>query len=180
MLYQKLEWLADDRLIGVLRVDGQALGFGSIHLGTGETKSFSPAPTWGRFAASPDGQWLAYTTTLDQPGQQSGNDDQRMAKLDGPVRLDKSGWLSLRASGPGHADHPVGSLDAHTSPIYVQLTGSPSGTREDAAYFLKWIDRLSLALRLRDRVPNDAMRQHIQTQLESARAVYSKIVEAGQ
>ena len=107
------------------------------------------------------------------------SDDKRTAKFDGPVRLDKSGLLPLRASGPGHADHLVGSLDAHTSPIYVQLTGSPSGTREDAAYFLKWIDRLSLALRLRDRVPNDAMRQHIQTQLESARAVYSKLAETG-
>lgn len=107
------------------------------------------------------------------------SDDKRTATLETKIRLDKSGWLSLRASGPGHADHPIGSLDAHTSPIYVQLAGSPAGAREDAEYFLKWIDRLSLAVRLRDRIPNDDLRKHVNSQLESARAIYNKIAETG-
>lgn len=107
------------------------------------------------------------------------SDDKRSADLEAKVLLDKSGWLSLRASGPGHADHPVGSLDAHTSPIYVQLKGSPAGAREDAEYFLKWIDRLSLAIRLRERIPNDELRKHVSSQLESARAVYTRISETG-
>jgi hypothetical protein len=42
-----------------------------------------------------------------------------------------------------------------------------------------WIDRLSLALRLRDRVPNDELRKHVQNQLEAARAVYVKVAETG-
>lgn len=63
--------------------------------------------------------------------------------------------LALRTSGSGHLDHPVGSLGVHASPIYVRVSGSPAGARADAEMFLKWIDRLSLALRLRDRVPND-------------------------
>ena len=107
------------------------------------------------------------------------SDSKQQATLEKSFKLDRSGWLALRASGPGHLDHPVGALDAHTSPIYVQLAGSPSGARTDAEIFLKWIDRLSLALRLRDRVPNDDLRKHVQNQLEAARAVYLKIAETG-
>lgn len=107
------------------------------------------------------------------------SESKQQAKLEKSIKLDRSGWLALRASGPGHHDHPVGSLDAHTSPIYVQVAGSPAGARVDAEYFLKWIDRLSLALRLRDRIPNDELRKHVQDQLEAARAVYLKIAETG-
>lgn len=106
-------------------------------------------------------------------------DEGRMAKQETSIMLDQSGWLSLRATGPGHRDLPVGSLNAHTSPIYVQLKGSPAAAREDAEYFLKWIDRLSLALRLRDRLPNDEMRRHVTSQLEAARSIYSKLAESG-
>ncbi len=56
------------------RVEGQSTGIGWVNWKTGETKSLAPVPQWGRFAASADGQWVAYTTTLDQPGQQTGND----------------------------------------------------------------------------------------------------------
>lgn len=107
------------------------------------------------------------------------SDSKQQATLEKSIKLDRSGWLALRASGPGHLDHPVGSVDAHTSPIYVQVAGSPAGARADAEIFLKRIDRLSLALRLRDRVPNDELRKHVQDQLEAARAVYLKIAETG-
>jgi hypothetical protein len=106
-------------------------------------------------------------------------DNQQPPVFEAPLMIDRSGWLALRASGPGHVDHPVGSLDAHTSPIYVQVAGSSAATRADAEYFLKWIERLSLALRLRDRVPNDELRKHVQNQLETARAVYTKLAETG-
>ena len=99
------------------------------------------------------------------------------ATISARVKLNRSGWLALRAAGPGHPDHPVGRQDAHTSPIYVEVAGKPAASREDAKFFLKWIDRLSLALRVRDRVPNEQLRQHVQSQLEAARQVYSEIAE---
>ena len=64
------------------------------------------------------------------------SESKQLATFNAPIKLDRSGWLALRASGPGHVDHPVGSLDDHTSPIYVQVTGSPAGSRADAEYFL--------------------------------------------
>lgn len=111
------------------------------------------------------------TAPLSESGQQ--------AKLELPVKLDQSGWLALRASGPGHRDHPTPSLEAHTSPIYVDLAGAGYRSKADAEYFLNWIDRLSLAIRVRDRLPDETQRRHVEGQIEAARAVYLKIVETG-
>lgn len=83
----------------------------------------------------------------------------------------------MRAIGPSHADHPTGGQYAHTSPIYVDVAGKPADSREDAIYFLKWIDRLALAVRIRDRIPSAELRAHINAQLESARDVYRKLAE---
>jgi hypothetical protein len=91
------------------------------------------------------------------------------------VRIDRSGWLALVASGPPHADLPAGKLYAHTSPIYVRVAGKPAGSRVDAEYFLAWIDRLEAALRQRDRIPSDALKTHVADQLNTARAVYRRI-----
>lgn len=43
VLYQKLEWLDDDRIPGTLRVDGQLLGYGQVNLSAGEAKALTPA-----------------------------------------------------------------------------------------------------------------------------------------
>ena len=99
-------------------------------------------------------------------------EDKMSATVDQRIKFDRSGWLALRVQGKGHRDHPQATLEAHTSPVYVQVKGTTPAAREDAEYFLKWIDRLSLALRLRDRVPNANLRQHIQMQLDAARAIY--------
>jgi hypothetical protein len=93
------------------------------------------------------------------------------------VTLQRSGWLALRATGPGHIDHPLGSQSAHTSPVYVEIAGKPAASRTDAEFFLKWIDRLELAIRLRDRIPSDELRRHVRDQLEAARAVYRGIAD---
>jgi Tol biopolymer transport system component len=90
------------------------------------------------------------------------------------VPLERSGWLALRATGPAHPDHPGGEGYAHTSPVYVEVAGHPQQAREDAQFFLKWIDRLDVAVRERDRIPAPH-KAHVAAQLEAARAVYTKI-----
>jgi hypothetical protein len=64
---------------------------------------------------------------------------------------------------------------AHTSPVYVDVAGHPPAGQADAQYFLKWIDRLDLVLRERNRIPSPAERAHVAAQLEAARAVYAKL-----
>jgi hypothetical protein len=102
-------------------------------------------------------------------------DDKLSAVIDQKIKFERSGWLALRVQGKGHRDHPQGTLEAHANPVYVRVEGTKPAAREDAEYFLKWIDRLSLAVRLRDRAPNNEQRQHIQTQLDAARAVYQNL-----
>jgi hypothetical protein len=105
--------------------------------------------------------------------------DALSATFDQPVEVGKSGWLALRASGPGHPDLPVPSLFAHTAPVYVEVGGAPARSRADAQFFLSWIDDLAVILRGRDRVPNEELRQHIESQLDAARTVYARLAKEG-
>jgi hypothetical protein len=63
------------------------------------------------------------------------------------------------------------------SPIYVEVAGKPATSREDAEFFLQWIERLSVATRVRDRIPSAALRKHVEEQLEAARGVYAKMAQ---
>jgi hypothetical protein len=91
------------------------------------------------------------------------------------VPFERSGWLSLRTIGPPHADNPSGEAYAHTSPIYVEVSGQPAAARADAQFFIEWINRLEIAVRERERLPTADQRAHVAAQLEAARAVYAKI-----
>jgi hypothetical protein len=90
------------------------------------------------------------------------------------IPFERSGWLALRAMGPGHTDHPGRDGYAHTSPIYVEVDGQLPEARADAQYFLHWIDRLDVALRERARIPT-AERARVAAQLDAARTVYGRI-----
>lgn len=100
--------------------------------------------------------------------------DDRTALLDQPVNIDRSGWLALRASGPGHPDSPAPALFAHTAPIYLEVAGAPVRSRADAQFFLTWLDGLEVMFRTRDRAPTEELRQHVQGQFAKARAVYAR------
>jgi TolB protein len=93
----------------------------------------------------------------------------RTAILDQKVRLPRSGWLSFRAYNPGL------SAQAHAGAIYVEVAGQRAGSRRDAQAFLQWIDQLEAKLRQRDRLPTEAIRARVQSQLDAARAVYREI-----
>jgi hypothetical protein len=97
------------------------------------------------------------------------------------LALSKVGGWPSEPSAPliptTQPDHPTGGQYAHTSPIYVDVADRPAESREDALYFLKWIDRLALAVRLRDRIPSAELRAHVESQLESARDVYRSLAD---
>jgi hypothetical protein len=107
-------------------------------------------------------------------------DDKLTSSINTTVMIPRSGWISLRAQGPSHPDHSGGLLEAHASPVYLEVAGKPAASREDAEYFLKWIERLSLALRVRDRVPSPELKQHVENQLEAARATYVRIAKSAE
>jgi hypothetical protein len=104
------------------------------------------------------------TFTADKPG----------GDWEVEVECQHSGWLALRASGPPHADHPAGEGQAHTGVVYVDIAGRPAKARSDAQFFLKWIDRLEVVVRERDRIPAEE-KAHVQGQLEAARKVFARL-----
>jgi TolB protein len=91
------------------------------------------------------------------------------------INVERSGWVAVRTSGPAHADNPGGEAFAHTSPVYIDVPGKPADAKADAEFFLRWIERLDVALRERNRFPTAAQRAHAAAQLEAARAVYTKL-----
>jgi hypothetical protein len=117
--------------------------------------------------------WVVATAAL--------SDDRLTAALDQELTLDRGGWVAFRASGPGTADTPTGSLNAHTNPVYVEAGGAVYRSAAEARAFLNWIDRFELLLRVRDRFPTPQHRQQAQEQLEAARQVYARIArDAGE
>jgi hypothetical protein len=89
--------------------------------------------------------------------------------------VDASGWYVLRA----YSDRPrLPVLDLYpfgsTSPIYVTVGDSPVRSREDAAYFLKWLDRLDAAAAAHTGWNGDAERVRVLDMLKAARAEYER------
>jgi hypothetical protein len=107
-------------------------------------------------------------------------EDDRSATLEKPIDVSHSGWVALRASGPGHPDSPLPALFAHTGPIYIEVRGAAVRSRADAQYFLAWIDELGVLVRARDRIPTADLRRHVDSQLAAARAVYARLAREGQ
>jgi hypothetical protein len=69
--------------------------------------------------------------------------DRRSLDASGELALTGGGWLLLRAWNE-HADPLVFDLYpyATTNPIYLELPGEPETASEDAAYFVRWMDRV--------------------------------------
>jgi len=94
------------------------------------------------------------------------------------VSLDvsRSGWYVLRAYGD-RARLPV--LDiypfASTSPIYVTVGREPVRSTEDAAFFVRWIDRLMVAAGAHTGWNTPQERNAVLKQFADARGVYARL-----
>ncbi|HOZ47151.1 MAG TPA: CehA/McbA family metallohydrolase [Candidatus Hydrogenedentes bacterium] len=85
-------------------------------------------------------------------------DSDGWARIDAEIRLERSGWLIARCWGPAHSalntqsvasdQHAVRGQWAVTSPVYFGVSGKPiAPKREDADYFIRWIDASCEAIR---------------------------------
>lgn len=159
---------------------GPMLELAVENLGPGDTLR-TAAPRDVRVVARATSQFplnrveVIYNGQVAAAGTISG--DRLNVEIDARLNVPRSGWISLRASGNTHPDHTGGPLEAHAAPVYIEVAGKPAASREDAEYFLQWIDRIALSLRLRDRIPSAQLKQHVESQLEAARDVYTKIAQ---
>jgi hypothetical protein len=102
--------------------------------------------------------------------------DRRKFDAEGEVPVSKAGWLLLRAWNDG-SDPEV--LDiypyATTSPVYVDMPGGLPPDRTDAAYFVRWLDRVIVNASARDDYRNARERDAVVTYLTKARAHYAEL-----
>jgi hypothetical protein len=104
------------------------------------------------------------------------NPDRTSANVDGSLELSESGWCVLRAFSD-KAEYPILDLYpyATTSPIYVTIAGTPTHNLDDAAYFVKWIDRLIAGAESNSSWNTDAEKQSVLSTLQQAREKYARM-----
>jgi len=91
------------------------------------------------------------------------------------VPVSASGWFVLRA----WSDRPqLPVLDlypfASTSPIYVTVGNAPMRSKEDAEYFLGWLDRVDDALRSQTAWNTPAEHEQVARMMAAARAEFTR------
>ena len=101
--------------------------------------------------------------------------DRRAASDTVSIGVARSGWYVLRAWSnrpvlPILDLYPFGS----TSPIYVRVGREPVRSREDAEFFVRWIDRLDQAARAHEAWNAPEEREHVLRLLAEARTVYAE------
>jgi TolB protein len=102
--------------------------------------------------------------------------DREAADVEDTIPLSQSGWCLLRVWSD-KAEHPV--LDdypyATTSPIYVTVAGSAPKPREDAAYFVAWIDRMIEGAKSNRDWNTEAEKTSVLNLLQRAQTVYADL-----
>jgi TolB protein len=100
------------------------------------------------------------------------------ADVEGSVPVTTSGWCLLRASND-KATYPVLDLYpyATTSPIYIALEGSKLQAKNDASYFIAWIDRLTTTASSNQDWNSDKEKTAVMDQLSRARKVYEEMLQ---
>ena len=107
--------------------------------------------------------------------------DRKSANAETSLPISSSGWCLLRASS-AQPQYPILDLYpyATTSPIYIQVAGSTPDRREDAAYFIAWIDRVAQSAKTNRDWNTEAEKSDVLGQLSSARKVYEQLSRADQ
>jgi len=100
------------------------------------------------------------------------------ADAEGTLLITNSGWCLLRAWSE-NAKYPILDLYpyATTSPIYISVEGSTPNAKEDAAYFIAWIDQLTAAAQSNTDWNTDSEKATVLDQMAKARKVYEKLLE---
>ena len=170
-------WLASIKNGHTFVTNGPLLGFTLDGRTIGDEIDLPPGSHELHFAA-----WMRSIVPLDHLQVVCNGQVVHDVKLEGnresadvsaTIRLSRSSWCLLRAWAE-NAEHPILDLYpyATTSPIFIKVEGSSLQPKEDAEYFLAWIDRLIGAAQTNQDWNTPAEKEHVLSTLQSARAVY--------
>jgi hypothetical protein len=104
-----------------------------------------------------------------------GDNSQRIS-FSQKVPIDRSGWIAVRVKGQRAPGQQSAAAFAHTSPVYIEVADRPIHSTEDAAYFIKWIQRLRDDVRKRNRIPA-AKQVHVEQQMSQALEFYGRLAK---
>jgi Tol biopolymer transport system component len=104
--------------------------------------------------------------------------DHSSADLAGSIPLAKTGWCVLRALSD-KPEHPILDLYpyATTSPVYVTVAGSRLQSKDDAVYFIAWIDRLIAAAKANTDWNNDGEKTATLNLLDYGKHIYEEMLK---
>jgi hypothetical protein len=102
----------------------------------------------------------------------------RRGELRKRLPVTRSGWLTLRAISD-RPHHPVEDayVVAETSPVYVYCGDQPIRSREDAEYFLRWVDDVARQAEADPNWRSDQERRHVLDQFARARRIFEQRVK---
>ena len=161
---------------------GQEIG-GEVKLSGAKNVTFSaslrsivPLDHWelvcygGKGASNASGRYFVQELKLNNSGDGG--------EARGDIAIEKSGWCLVRASSD-RSEYPI--LDnyvyATTSPIYVTVDGKKPSSREDAEYFVSWMDR-TMAMAAKYAYWNsDAEKDIAMKRLGEAKKIYESLTE---
>jgi putative heme-binding domain-containing protein len=92
--------------------------------------------------------------------------------------IDRSSWVALRVRGP---DHPLvfdGPVWAHTSPVHVKVAGHNISSRQDAEFFVNWIEQMLKVVAARNRYARVEDRRQVEALFRRAQDEFRKMVNA--
>ncbi len=94
------------------------------------------------------------------------------------IQVDSSGWYTLRAL----TDKPVLPIDdthlhGETGAVFVYCGDQPIRSREDAEYFIRWIDDITQQAIRHPGWRSEREREHVLAQFREARAVFEQRAE---
>jgi len=91
------------------------------------------------------------------------------------ITLDRSSWIAARATGPAHrlVLNDTAAF-AHTSPVYVYLNKQPIQSRDDAQFYVQWIDGLIQRTQQRGRFSTPERKREVVDLFTRAREIYAR------
>ena len=102
----------------------------------------------------------------------------RVRHLNVELSIPQSSWIALRVRGPAHAAVFDGPVWAHTSPVYVKVAGQRIVSRQDARYFVDWIEQLLRVVAARNRFATPENRRQVEAQFRKAQDEFRKMADA--
>ncbi len=99
--------------------------------------------------------------------------DGRTGHLRKRITIPRSGWLTFRASH-SQPQHPIDDsyIVAETGPVYVLCGSQPIRSREDAEYFIRWIDQITQMAAQHAGWRSEKEKKHVLGQFGEAREIF--------